>query len=55
LWDRTDGIWDVIAAQAGTVQKSQGGASLLIVAEGDTELLYEVDEVGADVFGAEVL
>ena len=46
---------DVVAAQGDTVEEPQGGASLLIVAEGDTPLLDEVEQVGADVFRAEVL
>ena len=42
LFDRRDGIRDLVAAQADTVDEPQGGASLLIVAEGDTPLLHEV-------------
>src|SRR6516165_9604806 len=55
LLDRRDGIRDMVAAQRDTIQESQGGTSLLVVAEGDTALLHEVDQVGTDVFGAEVL
>ncbi len=52
LFDRRDGIQHVVAAQGDAVEESQGGTSLFIVAEGDTPLLHEVEQVGADLFGA---
>ena len=55
LFERRDAVRDVAAVQGDTVEESQGGANLFIVAEGDTLLLHEVEQVGADVFGAEVL
>ena len=55
LFDRRDCLRDVVATQGDTVQESQGGTSLFIVAEGDTQFLHEVEQEGADVFGAEVL
>jgi hypothetical protein len=53
LLDRRDGIRDIVATQRHTIQESQSGASLLIVAEGDTPVLHEVDQIGTDVFGAD--
>ncbi len=55
LFDRRDAPRDVIAAQGDTVEESQCGTSLFIVAEGGAPFLHEVEQVGADVFAAEVL
>ena len=55
LFDRKDGLRGVVATQGDSLQESQGGPSPFIVAEGDTQFLHEVEQEGADVFGAEVL
>ena len=44
-----------VAAQGDAVEELQGAAGLVIVAPGDVPLLDEVEQVGADLLGAEAL
>ena len=53
LLDRGEAGRDVVAAQGLAVEEAQGAAGQLIVAVGDVPLLEEVEQVGADMFGAE--
>ena len=55
LFDRRDALKHVVAAQGDPVEESQGGERLLVLAEGDTPFLYEVDQEGANLFGAKML
>jgi hypothetical protein len=55
LFDRRDALEHVVAAQGDPVEESQGGARLLVLAEGDTPFLHEVDQEGANLFGAKML
>ena len=53
LLDRGEAGGDVVAAQGLAVEEAQGGAGQVIVAAGDVPLLEEVEQVGADLLGAE--
>ena len=55
LLGRGDARGDIVAAQGLAVEEAQGAAGLVIVAHGDVPLLEEMEQVVADVFGAEVI
>ena len=55
LLGRGDAPGDAVAAQSDVVEEAQGAAGLVIVAHGDASLLEEIEQVGADVFGAEAI
>ena len=53
LLDRGEAGGDVVAAQGLAEEESQGATGQFIVVVGDVPLLEEMEQVGADLFGAE--